>query len=208
MADRKRILLEGNIGAGKSTIGKVLKSSGAFDFIEEPVEVWKNGFASNMLDLIYRDMHRWAFTFQIMTFITRAKTWKEILALTDHRHVILERSIYTDRHVFAPTLHRLGAINDTEWQVYCGLWDFLVSNYDVAPDCILYLRTPARVCLERIQVRDRNEESGMTLEYLQQLERSHDEWLLGDPRAIPMDGTRRWTADEVLELIKPMWDTR
>lgn len=202
MENRRMILLEGNIAAGKSTVGKVLKTSDMFDFIEEPVDAWRSRFASNMLDAFYRDMDRWAFTFQIVTFITRPKTWEEVLAFTSHRLVVLERSVFTDRHVFAPMLHRLGAMSDAEWQVYCGLWDFVVSNYCAEPDCILYLRTPGELCLERIRIRGRNEESGISLEYLRQLETLHDEWLLGHPRVITLDGTRQWTADEVLEMTK------
>lgn len=208
MENRKMILLEGNIAAGKSTVGKVLKASAMFDFLEEPVDAWQSAFASNLLDAFYRDMGRWAFTFQIVAFITRPKTWKEVLALTSHRLVVLERSVFTDRHVFAPMLHRLGAMSDAEWQVYCGLWDFVVSNYCVEPDCILYLRTPAEVCLERITIRGRNEEGGITLEYLRQLETLHDKWLLEHPRVITLDGTTQWTADEVLELTKGLVGTR
>jgi deoxyadenosine/deoxycytidine kinase len=132
MEDRTMILLEGNIGAGKSTMGRTLKASGLFDFIEEPVEAWQEGFAANLLDAFYSDMKRWAFTFQITAFITRAKTWKEVLARTNHSRVVLERSIFTDRYVFATNSHRLGGMTDAEWQVYCGLWEFLVSNYCVA----------------------------------------------------------------------------
>jgi deoxyadenosine/deoxycytidine kinase len=203
MEGRRMILLEGNIGAGKSTVGNTLKESGLFDFIEEPVEAWQTGFAANLLDMFYRDMKRWAFTFQITAFITRAKTWQEVLALTDHSRVVLERSIFTDRFVFATNSYRIGGMTDVEWQVYCGLWEFLVSNYCVEPDCILYYRTPAEVCLERMKVRGRHEETGVTVEYLKQLEALHDEWLLEHPRAITLDGTRRWSADEVWELARP-----
>lgn len=197
------MLLEGNISAGKSTVGRVLKASGMFDFIEEPVETWQAGFAANLLDAFYSDMKRWAFTFQITAFITRAKTWQEVLALTDHSRVVLERSIFTDRYVFATNSHRLGGMTDVEWQVYCGLWDFLASNYCVEPDCILYYRTPVEVCMERMRDRGRAEESGVTPEYLEQLEALHDQWLLEHPRAITLDGTRQWAADEVYELARP-----
>jgi deoxyadenosine/deoxycytidine kinase len=197
------ILLEGNIGAGKSTLGRTLKASGLFDFIEEPVEAWQEGFAANLLDAFYRDMKRWAFTFQITAFITRAKTWKEVLARTNHSRVVLERSIFTDRYVFATNSHRLGGMTDAEWQVYCGLWEFLVSNYCVEPDCILYYRTPAEVCVERMKSRGRSEEAGVSLEYLQQLESLHDQWLLEHPRAVTLDGTRVWRAEEVWDLMAP-----
>ncbi len=203
MEDRKVILLEGNIAAGKSTVGKSLKESGMFDFIEEPVDAWQSGFASNLLEAFYRDMKRWAFTFQTMAFLTRAKTWQEGLALTNHSRVVLERSLLTDRYVFATNAYRLGAMSEVEWQVYCALWDLVVSNFDVEPDCILYYRTPAEVCQERITVRGREEESEIPLEYLRQLESLHDEWLLEHPRAVILDGTRQWRADEVSNLARP-----
>ena len=200
--NKHMILLEGNIGAGKSTVGRALKRERIFDFIEEPVAKWQTGFASNLLESFYRDMNRWAFTFQILAFITRAKTWQEILAETEHERVILERSIFTDRHVFARNIYRIGAMTETEWQIYCGLWDFLVANYCLEPDCIVYLRTPADVCLERIRMRGRGEETDISLEYLEQLEALHDDWLLDldHPPVVTLDGRERWAAAQVLEL--------
>jgi deoxyadenosine/deoxycytidine kinase len=203
MEERTMILLEGNIGAGKSTLGKTLAESGLFAFIEEPVEMWQTGFAANLLDAFYSDMERWAFTFQITAFVTRAKTWKEVLALTDHTRVVLERSIFTDRYVFAKNSHQLGGMSDVEWDVYCGLWDFLVSNYCVEPDCIIYYRTPSQVCVERMKARGRTEESEVSLDYLRRLEALHDEWLLDHPRAVVLDGSRAWQAEEVWDLIAP-----
>lgn len=202
------ILLEGNIGAGKSTVGHVLRTSGLFEFIEEPVDRWQSGFASNLLGMFYNDMERWSFTFQILAFITRAKTWQEILAQTDHSRVVLERSIFTDRYVFATNLHEMGIMSEIEWQVYCGLWDFLQSNYCVEPNAIVYLRTPAEECMERIKIRDRSEEVGIELDYLKHLEALHDGWLLDNPRAVVLDGNERWTAEAVLEVTRPLckWD--
>jgi deoxyadenosine/deoxycytidine kinase len=200
--DTLMILLEGNIGAGKTTIGQALAASGEFAFIEEPTKAWQEGFASNMLDLFYSDPHRWAFTFQICAFITRAKTWREVLALTDHRRVVLERSIFCDRSVFAENCYRTGLMSPTEYQLYCGLWDFLASNYCVEPDLILYLRTPAEVCLERITSRSRDEEAGIALEYLLQLEGLHDEWLLDNPKSIVLDGEKRWRAEDILARLE------
>ncbi len=163
--------------------------------------MWREGFNSNLLDQFYRDPHRWAFTFQICAFITRAKTWREVLALTDHSRVILERSIFCDRNVFAENCYRTGLMSPAEFQLYTGLWDFLVANYCVEPDLILYLRTPADVCMARIKERDRIEEVGIPPEYLQQLESLHDEWLVDNPKAIVLDGERRWTTDELLSII-------
>lgn len=195
-------LLEGNIAAGKSTVGKNLQESGQFGFIEEPVEEWRTGFTKNLLEMMYSDMERWAFTFQINAFITRAKTWKEILAMTDHSRVVLERSIFTDRYVFAENMFLRGAMTEIEWKLYQGLWEFLNSNYCVEPDHIIYLRTPASECLERIKRRGRGEEKVIDLNYLRQLEQRHDAWLLDNPRATVLDGRQHWTADKVVEKLK------
>jgi deoxyadenosine/deoxycytidine kinase len=199
--DRLMILLEGNIGAGKTTVGRTLAADGTFGFIEEPTAVWREGFAANMLGLFYDDPKRWAFTFQICAFITRAKTWREVLALTDHSKVILERSVFCDRHVFAENCYRTGLMQASEYQLYRGLWEFLVTHYCVEPDLILYLRTPAEICMGRIGSRGRAEEKDIPLAYLQQLEGLHDEWLLNHPKAVVLDGEHWWTTKEIMAEI-------
>lgn len=198
---RTMLLLEGNIGAGKTSLGKHLQASGRFHFLEEPVDRWRHGFASNIFELFYHDMQRWSFTFQIMAFVTRAKTWSEILAQIQAERVILERSIYSDRHVFARNLYETGAMTDAEWELYTQLWDFLALNYAEEPDRIIYLRTPAAECRERIRSRGRSEEQDIPLDYLMRLEELHDAWLLDHPRAIVLDGTRRWSTEDLDEAL-------
>lgn len=200
--NRSMYFLEGNIGAGKTSLGKALKESNHYEFLEEPVDQWKEGFANNLFEMFYKDMNRWSFTFQIMAFITRAKTWAEILDKIEGDNVVLERSIFTDRHVFAKNLYAVGAMNDSEWQVYQQLWDFLALNYCERPSKIIYLRTPAEICLERIKMRGRSEEQEMPLDYLKRLEDLHDEWLMDHENAIVLDGTRKWSASEIHELMK------
>ena len=195
------ILFEGNIAAGKSTVGRRLAESGLFGFVEEPVGAWQQDFEENLLDLFYTDANRWAFTFQLAAFTTRAKTWTEILAMIDHSTVVLERSIYCDRYVFAKNCYQTGLMRKTEWQLYCRMWDWLQSNWCAEPDKIVYLRTPAEVCHERIAQRGRSEETTIPLEYLRDLEMLHDEWLLHNPNALILDGCRQWTAEEVYDEV-------
>ena len=196
------ILFEGNIAAGKSTVGRRLAESELFGFVEEPVGAWQQDFDENLLDLFYRDTNRWAFTFQLAAFTTRAKTWSEVLAIIDHRNVVLERSIYCDRYVFAKNCYQSGLMKKTEWQLYCKLWDWLESNWCAEPDKIVYLRTPAEVCLERIEARGRAEETTIPIEYLRDLEILHDEWLVDNPKAIMIDGCKQWTAREFYDVLR------
>ena len=201
---RLLILLEGNIGAGKTTLGRTINSSGLFNFVEEPTEIWREGFASNMLELFYSDAKRWGLTFQMCALITRAKTWREVCHLQEKHSIILERSVFCDRFVFAENGHRTGLFSEAEYQLYCEMWDFMVTNGGTEPDLILSLRTPAEVCLERIRTRGRAEEDSISLEYLQQLEQVHDEWLLNNSKTILLDGEYRWSAEEILAKIEPL----
>jgi len=184
------ILLEGNIGAGKSTLGRAIAETNAMGFIEEPVRTWQHDFEENLLDLFYKDQERWAFTFQLAAFVTRAKTWTEVLEMTDHTNVLLERSIYCDRYVFAKNCYQSGLLSKTEYQLYCRMWDWLEERWASKPDQIIYLRTPAEVCFERIEARGRFEEKNtIPLEYLQDLECLHDEWLMDNPLVTVVEGT-------------------
>ena len=63
--NKKVLILEGNIGAGKSTFLKILKNNLNVDIIFEPTDKWQDvENEGNILDLFYKDTKRWAYTFQ------------------------------------------------------------------------------------------------------------------------------------------------
>lgn len=191
------VLLEGNIAAGKTTLGETLVAGGAFEFIPEPVARWQSGFAANLLDRFYKDTARWSFTLQICAFITRVQA---LDTFDSQRITLFERSVYCDRHVFAKNLHEQGFMDDTEWALYLHFWDFMADTIP-EPDAIIYLRTPAAECFQRLHKRGRSEESSITLEYLQQLEHHHDDWLLtpgtAEKPVLMLDGARQWNASDI-----------
>lgn len=188
---RTMYALEGNIAAGKSSLGRALRDTGALAFLEEPVDRWRTAYPDNLLELYYDVPVRWAFTLQICAFNTRAKTWDEILARGDHDRILMERSVFSDRNVFAKLLYQSGNMTPTEYQLYCELWDFLAEQWAVAPHRTFYLRTPARACLARIAKRARSEEAGISLDFLARLETLHDDWLLGQGGAVVvLDGLK------------------
>ena len=198
------ILLEGNIAAGKSTLGRSIAEDNRMAFIEEPVSSWQNDFEENLLDMFYKDSKRWSFTFQLAAFVTRAKTWTEVLEMTDHTNVVLERSIYADRFIFAKNCYESGLLSKTEYQLYCRMWDWLEERWASSPDKIIYLRTPAEICYERLLKRGRAEEKDnqVPLEYLQSLEVLHDEWLLGSPLVIVIDGSEPIELEDFYEQAR------
>ena len=135
-------------------------------------------------------------------FITRIKTWDEILAMTDHSNVLLERSIYSDKFIFAKNLYEKGYLREAEWQLYNHMWDWLESERCDKPDQIIYLRTPASICHERLKLRGRGEEKSVPLGYLKDLEVKHDEWLLAPGSEVTVvDGSGEIDMDELYEQI-------
>jgi deoxyadenosine/deoxycytidine kinase len=196
------ILFEGNIAAGKSTVGRRLLESGLFLFVEQPVAAWQTDYSVNFLRQFYEDPKRWAFTFQLMAYSTRIQAWVQTLRMADHTAVVLERSIFSDRYVFAKNCYQSGLMSEAEWQVYCRMWDWHMSNWCETPDKIVYLRAPAEICHERLQMRGRKEEEKIPVEYLRDIEVLHDEWLFDNPLAVVVDGCKQWRAKEVYDLLQ------
>ena len=193
--------IEANIGAGKSTLGAAIKATGRADFITEPTDQWQHGFPENILELFYSDQKRWSFMFQLMAFVTRTKTHKEVLALSDHSNVFIERSVLSDRFIFAETLHESGMMSETEFAVYSGMWHWLNDNFCVEPDKIIYLKASPETCLERITRRARGEETGITIDYLRLLESKHDLWLTNNPKSVILDAERLIDPEALLDKL-------
>ncbi len=180
--DKKVLLiLEGNIGSGKSTFLNILHENLEVDIIFEPTEKWqKVGTDGNLLDLFYKDTKRWAYTFQSYAFITRIESVLEHQAKNSSKKVqILERSVYCDRYCFAKNCFESGNMSALEWQIYKEWFSWLVENYMQKPHGFIYLKTSPQVCEKRLRKRDRSEETGVSIEYLTQIHKRHEDWLIG-----------------------------
>ncbi len=69
---KKIYALEGNIGAGKSTIMKIISNQfHDVEFVEEPVKKWQNLGGLNLLDAFYSDPKRWGFSFEFYSMLTK-----------------------------------------------------------------------------------------------------------------------------------------
>ena len=173
------ISIEGNIGSGKSTLMTKIKEHFKNDervvFLPEPVDEWstiKDEHGVTILENYYKDQHRWAFSFQMMAFITRVRQLKDL----DPRKVyISERSVFTDREIFAKMLYDCGKISHIDYTIYTKWFDELVGNFGI--DRIVYVNTTPEVCEQRIKKRSRTGESTIPFEYLQECDEYHEKWL-------------------------------
>ena len=104
--------IEGNLGAGKSTLVKILKSHleyhPKYTFLQEPVKEWMettDSDGSNILELFYKNKARWSYSFQMNAFITKQKLLEHIHLTSSIPQIILsERSAETDRECFSKLL--------------------------------------------------------------------------------------------------------
>lgn len=179
MQEHKPILIvEGNIGAGKSTFLNIVGSAFNAQLVYEPVNTWQNVEGENLLERFYAETQRWAYAFQTYAFVTRVSAQEQHARVNDQPFQILERSVYSDRYCFAKNCHELGFMEDIEWKLYQDWFGWLVEQYTPTPQAFIYLRTDPEVCHERLMKRNRSEETGVSLDYLQRLHQKHEDWLI------------------------------
>jgi len=178
------ISIEGNIGSGKSTIINYLKNNYLKNndnqnmvFVDEPVNEWLNikSNGKNALELFYEDQDKNSFWFQILAYITRLRNLLETIKKNPGKNIITERSIYTDKYVFAQMLFESGKISDIEFQTYNYWFDTFENETKI--DVILYVNTEPEECMNRIKIRNRSEESSVELDYLKDCHSKHIDWL-------------------------------
>ena len=193
MVSPKIISIEGGIGAGKTTIiehlEKLYKNDATVQFIREPVSIWEsiqddNG--ENILQKFYKDAAKFAFTFQVMAFVTRLSMIRKIVKENPQcKMIICERSLDADRNIFAKMLFDDGLIDDIHYKIYLKFYEEYKDDFKL--DGIVYINADAEVCNERIRKRARGGEEGVPLEYLKNCQKYHDEWLDSLPEGMVLN---------------------
>jgi deoxyguanosine kinase len=172
-------VVEGNIGAGKSTFLRLIKNYLDVHIIYEPCSKWQCVAGDeNLLDHFYRDTPRWAYTFQTYAFVTRVLEVESHARQYNNPIHVLERSVFSDRYCFAKNCFEMNCMSGLEWKLYQDWFAWLVDNYVQIPTGFVYLRVDPEISMSRLQKRNRSEEVGVTLDYLQKLHAKHDEWMV------------------------------
>lgn len=173
------LMVEGNIGAGKSTFLRVIGKQLNVQVIYEPDKKWQNlGGGENLLEKFYTDTKRWAYTFQTYAFVSRVVEQEAHARANPGSVQLLERSVFADRYCFARNCFEMGVMSPLEWQLYKEWFTWLVDTYTIKPAGFIYLRTDPEVCYERVRKRSRAAEKGVGLDYLKLLHEKHEDWLV------------------------------
>lgn len=174
--------VQGNIGGGKSTLVEYLRSKYNAQgnlrvcFLQEPVEEWntiKDATGATMIELFYGNQERYAFGFQMMAYISRLALLKRTVE-QGYDIIISERSLDTDRHIFAKMLYDDGKIIDVEYQIYLNWFDEFKTQFP--EEHVIYIKTSPEVAHMRVMKRCRKGET-IPLEYLQKCHQYHEEWI-------------------------------
>jgi deoxyadenosine/deoxycytidine kinase len=194
------VSFDGNIGSGKSTtcyeyeqylkngmnaasLGDVsiFSTITSFEdevcFVDEPVALWnqicdKDGV--NILTNLYKDIRANAFKFQMMAYISRLSLLRKAVKNPKIKLIITERSVETDRNVFAKMLYDAGDISHDEFQIYTMWFDEFLTDVPLAG--IVYINASPSVCIGRIGKRARAGEA-IQSDYIQRCHDYHETWI-------------------------------
>jgi deoxyadenosine/deoxycytidine kinase len=179
------ISIEGNIGSGKTTLLQNLKNeynnTSQVIFLKEPVDEWNNIKDSNgitILEKFYLDQEKYAFAFQMMAYISRLNLLCENLKNLDSSKkyiIITERSLNTDRFVFAKMLFESGKMEDVYYQIYLNWFDTFSKNLPI--NKIIYVKVDPDICYNRVKKRSREGEKTISLDYLIKCSKYHDDMI-------------------------------
>jgi deoxyadenosine/deoxycytidine kinase len=166
------ITIEGNIGSGKSTLLQHLKekynnTNVNILFLKEPVDEWENIQDENgvsILQKFYADQKTYSFSFQMMAYISRLALLKEAIETVPDAIIITERSLVTDKMIFAKMLYDSGNIQSVDYQIYLKWFDCFAKDYPI--NKVIYVNSAPEVCYQRIHERARPGEEEIPLTYL------------------------------------------
>ena len=164
------IAIAGNIGAGKTTLTKLLAKH--YKWEAQLEDVVDNPY----LDDFYNQMERWSFNLQVYFLNSR---FRQVLQIRESgKDIIQDRTIYEDAHIFAPNLHAMGLMTNRDYENYKSLFD-LMESLVKGPDVLIYLRSTIPNLVLQIHKRGREYENSISIDYLSRLNERYEAWIHG-----------------------------
>ena len=160
----KIVSIDGNIGAGKSSVLKELEKEHGFVVFQEDINSWKE-----MLDAFYEKPQRWSFTLQMAILNSLHDQLQQIKELPSNNDIIFKERAPASSRIFAEISKSEGFLCDEEFKIYEGIFDKLIWK----PDLKLFIDTNVSTCMERIARRGRNCEKNIKHTYLEKLEEGY-----------------------------------
>jgi 2-amino-4-hydroxy-6-hydroxymethyldihydropteridine diphosphokinase len=160
------IAIEGNIGAGKTTLTtKIAEDFNAKTVLER--------FADNpFLPKFYEDQNRYAFPLEMSFLEDRYQQIADDLAQFD----LFKDFIIADYHIFKSLIFAKVTLTDDEYRLYRKLFEIIYKEMP-KPDLYIYLYQNTERLLENIKQRGRNYEQEIPAEYLDKINRGYLDYI-------------------------------
>ena len=162
------IAIAGNIGAGKTTLTKMLAKYYGWEPRFESVSF------NPYLEDYYGDIKRWAFCLE--TYFLKER-YKDMLAVQRAGHTIVQdRSIFEGVYVFVKNNYERGDLSQRDFETFMELFDLMKSQMKM-PDLMIYLRKSVPALIAQIQKRGRDYEQTMQIDYLKDLNDKYEDFI-------------------------------
>ena len=160
--------IAGNIGCGKTTLTRMLAEH--YGWTPKFEAVTYNPY----LEDYYKDISRWSYNLE--TYFL-AQRFKDVLEIARSNEVIVQdRTIMEGVHIFVANNKAMGNLSDRDYDTYMQLFSLMMSMVR-EPDLLIYLKTSVPKLVEQIQLRGRDYEKSMSIEYLTNLNNLYDKWI-------------------------------
>jgi deoxyadenosine/deoxycytidine kinase len=164
-----KIVIDGTIGSGKTTQLDLLEKAG-WDVKREPISEWP-------LDLFYRDPSRWAFLMHMAV----------LRSLKPSERTVHERCPLSTAHVFWQYVVDKKLVTPEENELFMKYYDEIGWQ----PDVYILITKKPEMAWEHIQKRGQAGDSGVTLEYLKELQEYYSKMVTRIPcKMLVVNGNR------------------
>jgi deoxyadenosine/deoxycytidine kinase len=160
------IAIEGNIGAGKTTLANLLAQRIDARLVLEE-------FADNtFLPKFYADPERWAFPLELSFLADRYKQLKDFVATPE----LFDRHVVTDYLFIKSKLFARINLDDAEYELFSKVFEVMELHLP-QPDVLLFLHAPVDTLQAHIRERGRDYEQSIADHYLLRVSKMYDEYL-------------------------------
>lgn len=160
------IVIEGNIGAGKTSLAKMLSEDLKGRLILER-------FAENpFLPKFYKEPPRWAFALELSFLADRYKQLKEELLQPS----LFDQYIIADYYFMKSLIFSKETLAEDEFNLYKQLFEIIYHSIP-KPNLFVYLHAPIDKILKQIKQRGRSYEQEISKEYLENIHKNYLEFI-------------------------------
>lgn len=160
--------IAGNIGAGKTTLTRMLAEH--YGWIPKYESVTYNPY----LEDYYKDIKRWSYNLE--TYFL-AQRFRDLVEISKSDEIIIQdRTLMEGVNIFVANNVAMDNLSQRDYETYLQLYNLMMSMVR-EPDLLIYLRSSIEGIVRKIQKRGRDYEQGLSVEYLGNLNRLYEQWI-------------------------------